>query len=260
MGKPRVQHNLQSFDSYRVLDVPISVATLESASAALIRWAGDATGRYVCVRDMHGIMQAQSSAEFKAIHDQAAMVTPDGMPLVWLGRWYGKAVRRTTGSDLMQRAYEDSQVSGLKHYLYGGTAGVAAKLQACLAQRYSNATTVAAETPPFHALTEAELTSLAHRITESGADLVWIGLSTPKQEYLMRRLAPRVAATLIGVGAAFDFHSGAVKRAPLWMQRLGLEWLHRLASQPRRLWRRYLLAGPKFVWMTSVELMRFHFR
>ena len=244
-----MDHTTPAFETYHVLGVPISVTTLDPASDAVARWSGDMRGRYVCVRDVHGIMQAQDNPEFKALHEEAAMVTPDGMPLVWLGRRAGLPVERTAGADLMEHVF--ARQDGLRHYLYGGRDDVARELESRLKRRFPKMVTVAAETPPYHGLSDEELKQLADRIISTGADVVWIGLSTPKQEYLMRRLAPHVPATLIGVGAAFDFHSGMVKRAPLWMQRSGLEWLHRFASQPRRLWKRYLVMAPRFVWLVA---------
>lgn len=229
------------------------MTTLDTASAAIAGWAGDRIGRYVCVRDVHGIVRAQDDAELAAIHRSAAMVTADGMPVVWLGRRAGHAVERTCGPDLMEQVFAGSGETSLKHYLYGGQPGVAAELKRKLGERFPEARVVGLETPTFQKLSDAELHDIAWRIRASGADVVWIGLPTPKREYLMAELAPLVSATLIGVGAAFDFHSGIVQRAPRWMQRAGLEWLHRLVSQPRRLWRRYILMAPRFLWLVATR-------
>ena len=239
------------FSSYDVLGVPVSVTTLQTASRAIELWARDQVGRFVCVRDVHGIMRSREDAELKALHQDAAMVTPDDMPLVWLGRRAGHAVERTCGADLMEKVLGDSERTGLRHYLYGGKPGVAARLKARFEARFPALNIVATEAPPFAALTADEFLAVAGRIRASRADVVWVGLSTPKQEFLMRDLARLVPATLIGVGAAFDFHTGAVRRAPRWMQKSGLEWLHRLISEPKRLWRRYLVLAPRFVWLLA---------
>lgn len=236
-----------AFPSYDVLGVPVSVVTLESASAAIEQWAEDRHGRFVCIRDVHGIMQARNDDHLRSLHRAAAMVTPDGMPLVWIGRKRGLSVSRTCGPDLMAKVMADSEVSGVSHYFYGGKPGVAERLASVFADLHPALRVNATETPPFRELDADEIRSLARRIEDSSADVVWIGLSTPKQERLMEKLAPLVSATLIGVGAAFDFHTGAVRRAPSWMQRSGLEWSFRLMSEPRRLWRRYLIMAPKFV-------------
>ena len=233
----------ETIPSFDVLGVPVSVTSLDAASKAIHRWARDDRGRFVCIRDVHGVMQAQQNSNLLEAHRSAAMVTPDGMPLVWIGRGRGLPVSRTCGPDLMERVLRDSEGSGLTHYFYGGKAGVAQRL----AEHFDGAVISGSETPPFRDLSDGEIERLARRIRDSAADVVWIGLSTPRQELLMRQLAPLVPATLIGVGAAFDFHAGVVKRAPAWMQRCGLEWAFRLAREPRRLWRRYLVMAPRFL-------------
>jgi len=242
--------------TYDVLGIPITVTSLDSASRTITAWAGDRCGRFVCIRDVHGVMQARADAAVMAVHREAAMVTPDGMPLVWIGRRRGLPVERTCGPDLIDRVLGDSVKSGLGHYFYGGKPGVAARLAEGFAAKYSGLKVVAAESAPFTDLDREALAALAARIEASAADVVWIGLSTPRQELLMQRLAPLVGATLIGVGAAFDFHTGAVKRAPQWMQKAGLEWSFRLLSEPRRLWRRYLIMAPRFLIALAREKLR----
>ncbi len=246
----------KAFATYDVLGVPVSATTLDSASGAIANWAEDDVGRCVFIRDVHGVMQAQDDAQLMQLHHQAAMVTPDGMPLVWLGRKAGLAVSRTCGPDLMERVLADSPVTGLKHFFYGGKPGVAEQLKSNFESRFPGLKVVKTDTPPFRPLTSVELANVAREINESGADVVWIGLSTPKQEHLMHALVSQVGATLIGVGAAFDFHTGAVGRAPRWMQHAGLEWSFRLASEPRRLWRRYLVMAPRFVLLIARGALR----
>ncbi|KQY29708.1 hypothetical protein ASD21_04135 [Caulobacter sp. Root1455] len=240
-----------TLQSYDVLGVQVSVTTLTTASTAIHAWAKDKTSRFVCIRDVHGIMQAYDDPELSELHKSAAMVTPDGMPLVWIGRRAGLPVERTCGPDLMDRVLSDSATSGLRHYFFGGKPGVAERLKAVFEDRYPGLRVVGASTPPFRELTDEELQAVAAEISASGADVVWIGLSTPKQEFLMRRLVAHTSTTLIGVGAAFDFHTGAVKRAPRWIQKAGIESLFRLASEPRRLWRRYLIMAPRFVFLIA---------
>jgi len=184
------------------------------------------------------------------------MVTPDGMPLVWLGRLAGKPVSRTSGADIMDQVFRDSEKSGLKHYFYGGNPGVAAKLRDVLQRRFPRLDIVGADFPPFRPLTPEELKSAADAMNASGADVIWIGISTPKQEWLMADLQPFVRGTMLGVGAAFNFLSGEVPRAPRWMQNAGLEWSWRLASEPRRLWRRYLIVIPRFVFSLAVRALK----
>lgn len=242
-------------DTYTVLGVPISITSLDDASARIHRWARDDKGRFVFIREVAGLMATVDNPELMELHKRASMVTPDGMPLVWLGKLKGKPVSRTCGPDLMNRVLSDSEASGLKHYFYGGKPGVAETLRDSFVKRFPKLQVVGLGCPPFRPLTGPELSEVAAEMNASGADVVWIGISSPKQEFLMRDLQPLVRCTMLGVGAAFDFHSGAVSRAPTWMQKSGLEWLYRLCSEPKRLWRRYLVQGPQFVFRLMLSFM-----
>jgi N-acetylglucosaminyldiphosphoundecaprenol N-acetyl-beta-D-mannosaminyltransferase len=246
----------QEFPRYDVLGVPISVTTLESASNAIHKWSRDRVARFVFIRDVHGVMQALSDPVLLTLHSEAAMVTPDGMPLVWLGQLAGLKVKRTCGPDLMDKVLLDSNTSGLRHYFYGGKPGVALQLKESFVAKYPQLQVVGVDTPPFRPLTPQELKEVANEINQSEADVVWVGISTPKQELLMHALSYGVNCTLIGVGAAFDFHTGVISRAPMWMRTAGLEWSWRLVSEPKRLWRRYLVLAPIFIW--RVLLSRFN--
>jgi N-acetylglucosaminyldiphosphoundecaprenol N-acetyl-beta-D-mannosaminyltransferase len=172
------------------------------------------------------------------------------MPLVHVARWRGhQSIRRVAGTDFVETLADLGRATGVRHYFYGGKAGIADKMAAKLAGRYPGLTVAGTSTPPFGEVSEEVRRAEMATIMAAAPDIVWVGLSTPKQERWMRRHRGEMAGvTLIGVGAAFDFHAGAVKRAPLWMQRATLEWLHRLLSEPRRLWRRYLVLAPQFVW------------
>lgn len=235
-----------TFETYDVIGIPISVTTLDSAADAIENWSGDNKGRIVCVREVPSLMACISDEQLLHINRKADMVTADGMPLVWIGKLRGFGVERTCGPDLMDELMKRSRLSGLKHYLYGGKLGVAETLADRFRQKYPGCQIVGWESPPFRALNPVEEDEVRGRIKASGADIVWVGISSPKQELWMDRNKPHLSQTLIGVGAAFDFHSGAVKRAPRWMQKSGLEWLHRLFSEPQRLWKRYLILAPKF--------------
>lgn len=241
------------FDTFDVLGVPVSVTSLEKSFRAILDWANDDRGRFVFIRDVHGIMQAQKDERLRQLHYEAALVTPDGMPLVWAGKSRGLPVERTAGADLMMHVMRLSGGTGLKHYFYGGKEGVAEELRDRFSVVAPDAEVVGIGTPPFRPLTDDEVEAASRDMIATRANVVWIGTSTPKQEFLMSELAKRVPATFIGVGAAFDFHTGNVKRAPAWMQRNGLEWLHRLYSEPRRLWRRYLVLAPKFVVLMALR-------
>lgn len=235
----------------RILGVPITLTTMEQAVAQITLWAKIGLENYVCVRDVPSLMLSQDNVDLKEVHEKAGMITPDGMPLVWVCKSRGyKNVTRVSGADLVTSLCESSQATSLRHYFYGGKAGVAQKMASTLLHRYPNLIIAGFSTPPIRDLDTKPFFDFeaVQTIAATSPSVVWVGLSSPKQEYWMRDHVGRIpGAVLIGVGAAFDFHSGTVKRAPIWMQNSGLEWLHRLLSDPIRLWRRYLIFAPLFV-------------
>ncbi len=241
---------------YSVLGVPISVTSLPDAIATIVGWAADDRPRYVCIRDVHGIVLAVDDPDLLQIHRDADMVTPDGVPLVWLGRMQGLPVSRTCGYDLMDGLIERSAELGLRQYFLGGKPGVAELLRTTFQRRYPKLQVAGVHCPPFAEVGEYDIERMASDIRESGAQIVWIGLSTPRQEFLMSLLAKHTTTTLIGVGAAFDFHTGQLQRAPRWMQRAGLEWLFRVEQDPARLGPRYLSVIPRFVGLLVMQLLR----
>lgn len=212
-------------------------------------WIQAGKRHYVCVTGVHGVMESQRDEELRRIHSHAGLVTPDGVPLLWLGRLRGFAdMDRVYGPDLMLRLCDRSPSRGYRHYLYGGGKGVPERLGARLSKRFPGLDIVGSYSPPFRPLTPEEDDEVVRRLNAARPDIVWVGLGTPKQERWMEAHRSRLRApVLIGVGAAFDFHSGLKRQAPRWMQRGGLEWLFRLASEPRRLWRRYLVNNTWFI-------------
>ena len=238
-----------------ILGVPVSRIDMPRAVKVVLDAVRDRKAQYVCVRDVHGLMRSIEDPAMMDIQHKAAMVTPDGMPLVIIARLRGhRDISRVSGGDLMDGVCDASQATGARHFFYGGKEGVAEKLIANLTRRYPGLRVVGHYCPPFRALTPDEDEAVIDMIRQSGAGIVWVGISTPKQEFWMRDHVARLpGCTLLGVGAAFDFHAGVVKRAPRWMQRSSLEWAHRLASEPRRLWRRYLLMAPRFLWRVALE-------
>lgn len=235
--------------STNILGVLVSPINMTMALDTIESWIAKDTHEYVCVTTVHAVIECQSDAALRAVYNAAGMVTPDGMPLVWLSRFYGQhQVERVYGPDLMLALCDRSQAAGYGHFLYGGAAGVPELLASKLRERFPKLRIVGTYSPPFRALTPDEDEALVNQINASGADIVWVGLGAPKQERWMATHVGRLdAAALIGVGAAFDFHSGLKPQAPLWMQRNGLEWLFRLLTEPRRLWKRYLTTNPLFV-------------
>ncbi len=240
-----------------ILGVGMSVINMDDAirlSDLFIRSNGQG---YICVTDVHGIIEAKSDAAFRSILNGSFMTTPDGMPLVWVGRMQGhKAMRRVYGPDYMLEMCRFSVQRGYRHFLYGGKAGVAEHLGAELTRRFPGLQVVGTYTPPFRPLNSKEEAELAAMVAETKPDVFWVGLGSPKQERFMAQYCGKLDARLmVGVGAAFDIHTGGVKEAPLWIKRIGLQWLHRLIQEPRRLWRRYLNCVPNFIWNIGLQLL-----
>lgn len=244
---------------FNVLGVAVSAIDIPRTVSQIGDWISTRTPQYVCISGVHGVMESQDDPSLRAIHNRAGLVTPDGMPLVWLGRLAGHGdTTRVYGPDLLLACCAESERRGWRHFFYGGGAGVAALLAERLRAQFPTLQVAGTYTPPFRPLTDAEEAEVAARIAQSAADIVWIGLSTPKQERWMAAHVGKVdAPVLIGVGAAFDFHAGLKRQAPRWMQRSGLEWLFRTLTEPRRLWKRYLKNNPRFVWRVTMQHLGF---
>jgi N-acetylglucosaminyldiphosphoundecaprenol N-acetyl-beta-D-mannosaminyltransferase len=237
---PRVRANLLGV-GIDAIDMPIAVERILADPRERSRG-------YVCVTGVHGIMEAQRDERLRAILNGSFMTTPDGMPTVWIGRAQGRSMSRVYGPDLMLEVCSAGVARGVRHFFYGGTEGVAQSLRERLTARIPGLDVVGVYTPPFRALNDAEERELVKLFDSCQPDIVWVGLSTPKQERFMSSYHRRFRCGLmIGVGAAFDMHTGRTTQAPKWMQRSGFEWLYRLATEPRRLWKRYLLNNPAFL-------------
>lgn len=230
---------------YNVLGVGVSALTLESATALVLTARNSPPLGYVCVTPVHAVSEACADPSFRKILNASFLTTPDGMPLVWLGP---PGVSRVYGPDLMLAVCDAGRAAGLRHYFYGGAPGVAEALRAKLTAQFPGLEVVGTHTPPYRPLSANEFAALEADVARRRPDVIWVGLGTPKQErFMAERWRLLRAGLLIGVGAAFDFHSGRVKQAPRWMQRSGLEWLFRLCTEPRRLGPRYLKTNPLFV-------------
>jgi N-acetylglucosaminyldiphosphoundecaprenol N-acetyl-beta-D-mannosaminyltransferase len=242
-----------------VLGVGISVLNLQSA---LDEIAGAIRARrkgYICVTGVHGVMEAQHDENFRRILNSAFLCTPDGMPMVWAGKLNGHSeMRRVYGPDLMLDVCAWSETSGSRHFFFGGAPGVAELLAKKLNAQFPELQITGTFTPPFRAMNSDEEKNLQAIVRVARPDIFWVGLSTPKQEKFMAEFLPKLDATLmIGVGAAFDFHSGRIRQAPHWMQKSGLEWLFRLCQEPRRLAKRYLKNNPLFALKIMGQLCGF---
>ena len=241
---------------YNVLGTGVSALSLDQARDLVLAARGQSRLGYVCCATAYNVNLARSDVALRQAYNHSFLTTPDGMPLVWLGRAHGhRETTRVYGPDLMLAVCDAGRTRGLTHYFYGGNEGVAGQLREKLTARFPGLQVVGTFTPPFRDLTAAELATLQADIAAKRPDVVWVGLSTPKQEKFMAAHGITLdTGLLIGVGAAFDFLSGRMPQAPRWMQRSGLEWLFRLGTEPRRLWARYLIHNPLFVLRTVVQL------
>jgi N-acetylglucosaminyldiphosphoundecaprenol N-acetyl-beta-D-mannosaminyltransferase len=232
-----------------ILGVGVSAINMAQTLAILDEWIARRDPHYVCVSTVHGIMECQKSASLRRLFNASGLTTPDGMPLVWISRLQGfRHVRRVYGPDLVLAVCEQSLVKGYLHYFFGGREGVAEELKASLERRFPGLQVVGTDSPPFHPMTPDQDREVAQRIRATRPDIVWVGMSTPKQDiWSAEHVGQLDAPVIIGVGAAFDFLSGRKRQAPRWMQQSGLEWFFRLLQEPRRLWRRYLVYNPLFV-------------
>jgi N-acetylglucosaminyldiphosphoundecaprenol N-acetyl-beta-D-mannosaminyltransferase len=225
-----------------VLGVEMFAGSLEAAVRAVLEKAATGTGGYVCQCNVHVLMLSERVPELRRTLEHAAAVFPDGAPLAWLQRRSGsRGAERVGGPDLMAAVFAEGKQRGLRHYLLGSTPDVLAALERNLVASNSGVSIVGALAPPLGSWDSAQDEEIIASIRSTGPNVIWCGLGAPRQELWMREHAEQVApALLLGVGAAFDFIAGKKRRAPKWMQRCGLEWAHRLANEPWRLWRRYL--------------------
>ena len=239
-----------SFSTREILGVPIAMVDYDSAIAVMDRLIDRGDRGYVCAAPVHALMVAQDDPEMLTALRGSTMVVPDGMPVVWAANLMGESLpNRVYGPELMRRYNERCRDRGHRVWLYGGRdQGSLAQLALDLRHSFPGIRIVGGYSPPFRPLTEAEEDEVVRQIEHDRPDVVWVGIGVPKQEKWMARMRDRLdAAALVGVGAAFDFHAGLVPQAPSWRQASGLEWVYRLAQEPRRLWKRYARYNPLFV-------------
>ncbi|SEF53103.1 N-acetylglucosaminyldiphosphoundecaprenol N-acetyl-beta-D-mannosaminyltransferase [Bryocella elongata] len=249
-------HEHSSPSRANVLGIGISVVRMPDAVGRVTQLIRSGGKGYVCVTGVHGIMEAQRDTALRSILNRSFLTLPDGMPTVWVGRHQGFSMEQVSGPDFMIRMCQDGVANGLRHFLYGGDVGVAERLREALCERIPGLQIVGVYTPPFRPLTSDELSHVQDMIDDCQPDVMWIGLSTPKQERFMEEFVGYLnAGVLVGVGAAFDFHTGRIKDAPRWVKKIGMQWLHRLSQDRRRLWRRYLTNNPRFVYHILLQCL-----
>lgn len=235
---------------FNVTGVPISLANWQGALESVIQQAESRQGGYVCFSNVHVCVMARHDKRLLEILSDSFRTFPDGKPLAWLGRYqYGEKVSQVAGPDFFPALLNLPGGREYRHYFYGSAPETLERLIGNIRQEYPGTVIAGYESPPFRQLSKQELQGALQRIREARPDFIWVGLGAPKQEYWMAEhwldLRP---ALLFGVGAAFDFHAGNVVRAPAWMRKIGMEWLHRLLQEPGRLWQRYLVTNSAFIW------------
>ena len=239
-----------------VLGVQVSAVHLEQAAELACKWIEHGGLGYACMTGVHGVMEAQRDEALRGILNNAVLNAPDGMPLSWVGRMQGFAqMDCVTGPQFMLRMCAIAAERGYRIFLYGGAPGVAELLSERMKTRFPGLQVVGTWTPPFRPLTAQEEEQMLTAVRRARPQVMWVGLSTPRQERFMAQYVHQLEVPLlVGVGAAFDFHTGRLRDCPRWVKRAGLQWLHRMAQEPRRLALRYLRNNPEFVWRIALQL------
>lgn len=241
----------------RIVGMRVDATSFADATERICAWAKEGRSSYVAVANVHMTMEAHDSPEFAKVVERADLVTPDGMPLVWALKALGVGgATRVNGPALTLHICEAAEREGLPIAMYGGTPESLADFCAFLGRRYPRLQIVCSIAPPFRPPTDEEDLADTDAIVSSGAKILFVGIGCPKQENWMSAHRGRIPAAMIGVGAAFDFHSGRVRQAPKLLQRAGLEWAFRLVMEPRRLFRRYALHNPRFIALAGAQLLR----
>jgi N-acetylglucosaminyldiphosphoundecaprenol N-acetyl-beta-D-mannosaminyltransferase len=244
--------------AYGIIGTSIDLVSPAEVLNSFDHWLGDAKDRFVVFRDVHGVITARNNKSLQNAHTKADLVVADGKPLVWISRLAGKAgIARVAGPDFMLQVCQMGLTRQWTHFFYGATPAIMRNLEAALKDKFPAIKIVGTYCPPFRPLTVEEDESACCAIRKVNPDFVWVGLGTPKQEIWMAEHCGKLGGRiLLGVGAAFNIHAGAVRRAPEWLQSLGLEWLFRVVCEPKRLWRRYLKIVPLFLLLASLELVK----
>jgi N-acetylglucosaminyldiphosphoundecaprenol N-acetyl-beta-D-mannosaminyltransferase len=239
-----------------VLDFPITALRFEEQMQTIVNWAIARESRTVCVANVHMLMEAHWNPEFATVVKNADVVTPDGMPLVWMMRLMGaRSQDRVAGMDILQELCKLAQIQNLSVYFLGSQTEILSRMRKRLEQEFPKLKIAAMEPLPFRPLTETEDAALSQRINATGAGLVFVSLGCPKQEKWMAEHRGKIQAVMIGLGGVFPVYAGIHKRAPRIVRELGFEWLYRWIQEPRRLWGRYLKTIPPFIWLATKQIL-----
>jgi N-acetylglucosaminyldiphosphoundecaprenol N-acetyl-beta-D-mannosaminyltransferase len=243
-------------DSYAALGIRVDAVEIPDVLAQMDRWILERTRCHsIALAGMFGITEAQRDAGLKHVFNSADLVVPDGMPLIWIGRLRGRSLaRRVYGPELMLESCENGRTKGYRHFFLGGAPGVPERLSAALQARFPGLQVAGVFSPPYRSVSPEEDEEIVAAINAAACDILWVGLGSPKQDRWMYEHRERLnVPVVVAVGAAFDMNSGTIKQAPVWMREHGFEWLYRLLQDPRRLWRRYLVNGAKFLVYVALE-------
>lgn len=239
-----------------LLSIRVNKTSYFDATNAVMDWTQDRLSRYICIANVHMLMEAHDSSAFQRIVMEADLVTPDGMPLVWMMRLKGvRGQPRVYGPILMLHVLDAAAKSHIPVGFYGGAPEVIDQLIKRMQARYGGLNVAFSYSPPYRALTSNKDEEVVQKINRSGARILFVGLGCPRQEMWMAEHRGRIQAVMLGVGAAFDFYAGTKPQAPAWMQAIGFEWLFRLLTEPRRLWKRYLYHNPRFVFLAVADVL-----
>lgn len=247
---------MSTLSSQRLIGSRVHAVTPALTVSQILAWSQEQSSRYVCFADVNLIVQAHQDREFREIINGAALTAPDGVPLVVALRLLGATAVRTCGPDSMPLVLAEAERLDVPVGFYGGTSITLERLLRRVAVEHPDLRVVFAHSPPFRPLTSCEDDEMVSQIAASSARILFVGLGCPKQERWMADHLGRVRAVMLGVGAAFDFYAGTIPRAPLWAQSVGLEWAVRLMTEPSRLWRRYLVHNPRFLFLFAQQLLR----
>jgi len=250
------ESELRPLEQRHILGTRVDATSYPDATTRILQWARAGESRYVCVCNVHMVMEAHDARDFQSVVNAADLVTPDGMPLVWVLRVLGvRHTPRVDGSTLTYHVCEAAAREGVPIALYGGSEETVAAFTAFANRHFPGIRIVDAISPPYRELTPKDIESDTQALSASEAKIVLVALGCPKQERWMAERKPQLRSVMIGIGAALDFHAGRVPRAPRWMQKCGLEWVFRLMMEPRRLWRRYLIHNPRFILLLLTQLL-----
>lgn len=246
---------MEEIQKCEILKTHIAVVNMRQTVSYIEENMDVARGKYICIANVHTTVMAFENEQYRDIQNNALLALPDGKPLSVVSKKMGyPETERVAGPDLMEELFRVSEKRGYRHYFYGSTEKVLEKLRIMIQMKYPALSIVGMEAPPFRELSEDEDIECINRINDAKPDIVWVGLGAPKQEIWMYHHSGKIKALMLGVGAGFDFHAGVLKRAPKWMQNIGLEWLYRLCQEPGRLWKRYFKTNWKFISLVRKQM------